>query len=371
MKIRNRRQLFDDLEDVMTKTYEKIKEEGELEYEQNILKTYIIESNIGITDIQNFYSQKFNLSLEKTEDETLYVLSATKDDKRAEFYVDTFNKRFWVLHTVSKSLITDKFIKWLVSPIMSHLDHPWLDKKFLESIKGKNAGYMRGIGIQYKHSELFPEEENGMEYFTMRAWGSLSNTILKEMEKNESLERAMALTSIGIKKKFENNEIIETLIEDINYQSKFSVKGTSIQAHLEMVEDIQKTYYDKLKIIEEESSLTYERKKHSIEIQGAPLLISIRREIEDLKKFLDIIFSSKAPFRVAGFVNFIEKNAAVVAGMDLHNGDKFEMEITPAWIRFYLPKGACGNTIIRFVSNLQRYYDSNITLEGTENGKII
>jgi len=371
MKVKNRKELFDYLEDIMTKTYEKIKEEGELEYEQNILKTYLIESNIPINALHEIYQNELTISIERTEDETLYIVSITKDNKKTEFYVDISDPRFWILHSVSKSSLTDTFVRKLVTPIMSHLDHPWLDKKFLDYVKAKNADYTRGIGIQYKYGKIFPDEENGMEYFTMRAWGSLSENILKEIEKNEKLRHTLAVTSIGIKKIFENNTTTGTVVEDINYLGKFSVKGTSIQAHLDIVEDIERIYSNKLKVIEDEYCLFYEKKEHSIGIRGAPLLISFKREIEDLDKFLTVMLSSKVPFRLTGFKRMVEKDLFLVTGVDLHNGDKFEMEASPNWMRLYLSKGSCGNTAIRFVSNLQRYYDSNTILEGVENGRIV
>lgn len=371
MKVKNRKELFGYLEDLMTKTYEKIKEEGELEYEQNILKTYILESNIDISALREMYQNKFTISIEKTEDKTLYMVSTTIDNKKVEFYVDISEPRFWIFHTVSKSNLADSFVRKLVTPIMSHLDHPWLDKKFLEGVKAKNADYTKGIGIQYKYGKIFPDEEDGMEYFTMRAWGLLSENILKEIEKNKELRHTLAVTSIGIKKIFENNTTTGMIIEDINYLGKFSVKGTSIQAHLDIVEDIERIYSSKLKVIEDEYCLYYEKKEHSIGIRGAPLLLSFKREIEDVDKFLTIMLSSKLPFRLTGFKKMVEKDLFLVTGIDLHNGDKFEMDVHPSWIRLYLSKGSCGNTAIRLVSNLQRYYDSNTILEGVENGRII
>jgi hypothetical protein len=55
-----------------------------------------------------------------------------------------------------------------------------------------------------------------------------------------------------------------------------------------------------------------------------------------------------------------------VKGVDLHNNDKYTMEICPEWIRLYLGKNACGNTALRIYSNLQRHYDSGATMEVQE-----
>lgn len=373
--IKNRKQLFEYLENIMSNTYEKIKDEGELEYEQNLLKTYILESNISkfnipINTLQESYQNKLDISIEKTEDKTLNILSIAKKKKKVEFYADTFNPRFWILHTVGNSQTTDSIVKTLVNSIMSRLDHPWLDKRFLEGVRSKNADYTKGIGIQYKYGKIFPDGEDNMTTFTMRAWGSLSEDILRELEKNEKLQHTIAVTSVGIKKIFGDNAH-GTIIEDINYKGKFSAKGTLIQAHLDLVEEIKDTYANKLKAIEDEYLFFYEKKEHRVGVSGSPLLISFKRAIDDLGRFLDVVVSSKIPFRLTGFKRMLEKDLFLVAGIDLHNGDKFEMEVSTNWIRLYLPKGACGNTALRLVSNLQRYYDSNATLEGMENGRIV
>jgi hypothetical protein len=36
------------------------------------------------------------------------------------------------------------------------------------------------------------------------------------------------------------------------------------------------------------------------------------------------------------------------------------MDITREWIRVCLPEDACGNTILRLVSNLQHKYDASV-----------
>ncbi len=374
LKINNRKELFEHLENIMTGTYENLKEEGEMEFEQNKLKTYIIEANIPIHDLQKLYGNKFNISVESTDDITLFKLTIADDnrkDRTAIFFIDTFNPRFWLCHTTSKSDITDLCVKKIVSSVMSHLDHLWLDKVFLEHIQEEDANYTKGIGIQYNYGKIFQSKEEGMEYFTMRAWGALSKDILNKIHEDAQLKHILAVSSVGFKRNIENNTFHETITEDLNYQGKFSVNGTSIQAHLDVVESVEKDYSAKLETIEEEYNIFYEEKEHGLGVHGSPLLISFRREIEDLNKFLETILSSKRPFRLSGFRYKLENNFYLVTGIDLHNGDKFEMEFSPNWARLYLPKGSCGNTALRLASNLQRYYDSETTLEGTENGRII
>jgi len=371
--VSNRTELFEYLEDHMSKTYDKIKTEGELEYEQNILKTYIIESNVDIKNLKPIYEKKVKINIQDTDDKSLYILHIEKSKEiKATFFSDTLNPRFWILHSIGSASSTDYLMNNLVSPIMSHLDHPWLDKKLLESIKMENSDYTRGIGIQYKYGLIFPHEDEIGETFTMRSWGSESENILKQLEKIDSLSHMLSLTSVGFKRNF-NGEINNhgTIIEDINYQSKFSVKGTSIHEHLRTINNVREKYESKLSLIENEYNIFYKTNEKSVKISGSPLVIELKREIPELKEFLDVVFSSKNPFRLSGFSKFIRKDLALVAGVDLHNGDKIDLEVTPNWIRIYLQKGSCGNTVLRLLSNLQRYFDANAILDGGENGRII
>ena len=56
--------------------------------------------------------------------------------------------------------------------------------------------------------------------------------------------------------------------------------------------------------------------------------------------------------------------------MDLHAGGKLNLELSPDWIRMYLIKGLCGNTVVRFYSVVQHVYDSGAELGGAEHGKL-
>jgi len=363
---RQRRELFDYLEDYMAKSYEKLKEEGQLEYEQNLLKSYIVETNIDLKSFYNNFTGELDLKLKKFDDKDIYNLTySKKDDLGATFYLDTMNPRFWVFHTIGDVKSTDYFIRKIVSPVLSRLDHPWLDKQLLLKIKEKNADITRGIGIQYKYGQIFPTEDDNGETFTMRVWGSVSDELLKQLSDIGALKHMLSLTSVGFKKGIElNEEKTYTVIEDLNYQCKFSVKGTSVYEHLDILDNVQTEYETILTNIEDNYNFVYEKRENSISIDGQPILIVLKREIKDLETFLNVIISSKYPFRFAGFYKEIGKDLFTVSGIDLHNGDNFDFEITPEWIRIYLQKGSCGNTVLRFLSNLQRYYDSNAFFEG-------
>jgi len=85
----------------------------------------------------------------------------------------------------------------------------------------------------------------------------------------------------------------------------------------------------------------------------------MENQVKNLDQFISYIISSKKPFRLWGLKTKLDNGYYKVKGIDLHNGDKYTLEVTPDWMRLYLLEGACGNTALRLFVNIQRYYDSS------------
>ena len=123
----------------------------------------------------------------------------------------------------------------------------------------------------------------------------------------------------------------------------------------------KKEYASKIEAIEK-NAIEYERAEFGYRFNGQPITIILDKEIEDMDSFLKDFFSSRQPFRLWGVRKRLDKNFYRVNSIDLHTGHKLNMEVTPEWIRIYLPKGSCGNTIYRLFTNVQQYYDSEAKL---------
>lgn len=350
----------------MTKTYEKLREEYELEYGQNLLKTYIIESHLSSPS--NIPKLKdYGMSLSKTGDTTLHVLNVVRDDLRGTFYVDTFNPRFWLLHTTDRSLFTDRFIKKMVSTTMNSLDHPWLWTQFLENLG--EQGIFRGLSLKY--DDIFVEDDEEkipVKTLSMRLWGTVASRVLNILKEDKELRHAVSLSGIGIKRYFDEESFV---IDDISFWGKFTAKGTSIDGHFHILSGIKKDYESVIKRIEDEYAITYTKFETGFRFRGSPLTIILKKEIEDLNLFLKELLAARKPFRIWGVTKFLDKDFVKVCATDLHNGDNIDLEISSQWIRIYLPHGSCGNTVLRLFTNIQRYYDSEATLEGIENERIV
>ncbi|HHY71035.1 MAG TPA: hypothetical protein GX519_05150 [Thermoanaerobacterales bacterium] len=361
------------LEDHMANTYEKIKDEGEYEYGKNLVKTYVIESNYD--DVKAFFNSLNGKSIVKWKKvgADAFILDYKKEDLGVNFYIDAVNPRFWAFHTISSAKDTDSVINKMVQPMMSRLDTLWLDRTMLQEIRIEHADYIKSIGIQYKYGDVFPSADFG-DSFSLRANGTPSEILMKIFLEDPELSNLFALSSVGFKKNLNTNDELETyhlLIEDVNYQGKFTVKGTTINEHFSTISEIRDNYEKILNEIEHEYNISYKPVGGGFTIHGGPLCIDLKKKIENLQKFIQTVFTAREPFRLSGFPTKVDSDTYLISGLDLHNGDDFRLEITPEWIRVYLPKDACGNTVMRFLCNLQRYYDPNASLEGMNNGRII
>ena len=91
-------------------------------------------------------------------------------------------------------------------------------------------------------------------------------------------------------------------------------------------------------------------------LTGQPIKVDMKPHIADLPAFCARLFSAINPFRLAGIPRRVGDDHFLVAAVDLHTGQTLRFELSPDRIIVFLPAGTCGNTLLRFVTNLQRHH---------------
>lgn len=91
--------------------------------------------------------------------------------------------------------------------------------------------------------------------------------------------------------------------------------------------------------------------------------MQLGREIEDMGRFVSGLFAAREPFRLWAVPNFVSESYVEAVVVDLHVGQHFRMDVSPNMLRLYLPASACGNTVLRLVTNLQHRYNATIETE--------
>ncbi len=105
-------------------------------------------------------------------------------------------------------------------------------------------------------------------------------------------------------------------------------------------------------------------------MSGAPVLIRFSQPLSPLtfERFVQLGLQRKTSrFRVGGYLHRRGPTKVHLSAIDRHLWQPFLLEATARQLLAVLPRGTCGNTIHRMVTNVQRYLDPDISVWlGTE-----
>lgn len=360
--IESRRELFDFFQRRVEGTHEQLSEEQELEHQQNMLKSFVIESNISAEEL----GEHTDLTDHREVDYALEELRFRNGDNgELTFYLDHENPRFWTLYTLEKSRPAKEVINGFMTGVSNGLDYVWFPEELQNEIS--TMGEFRGLGVKYKADEVFPEEYIKEEFdfgdLSLQTRGRGTRNLYEKLSSDEELQSFLSVSSVGIRREVNGSFVIERISNDGQFTTR---GGDSIQLHLDTLETIRDRYAELLRNIEENHRISYPSHEGGTRVEGSPLIIELNNEIKDIEQFISGLVSSKNPLRLWGAKSKLDEDYYKVKGVDLHNSDKFTIEVTPEWLRLYLSEDACGNTALRIYANIQRYYDSEASMVGVE-----
>jgi len=357
-EIQNRRALFDVFQQTIEGTHKELAEDQELQPGQTMLKTFLIESNVTPAQLRD----RVEIAEAREVDFDLQELVIERNGSTYTFFLDSEDDRFWELYTLEESDDAKKVVADMVSGVRNGLDYTWMPIEQQRDVM--KMGEFRDVGVSYDADDVFSEDyiEDRLAFgdLSVRSSGRGTSTLFDILDSHEELSSFLSLSSVGIRRQIGGSFVLER----VTHNGRFTTSGgDSIQLHLDTVDEIKNKYATLLRNIEANHRLSYESVEHGTEIDGQPLVIELDNEIEDVRGFAENIVTSKNPLRLWGAKTRLGEQYWKVKGVDLHNNDKYTMEISPEWIRLYLGTDACGNTALRIYSNIQRHYDSGATME--------
>lgn len=359
MQIQTRRDLGKYFQSCIDKTSKEDIQVDEEELPLTSLKSYIIESNLKFVNQLNEVKLKdFNIRFLDTKDSTLKIISVNdKHNKKIKFFGDLLDKRFWVFYSLDNSQLTDRFIDTLITQQRSNFDYPWFFNEFMNRIG--DLGRNESFSIRFRNEFLKNNGElSEIKRLSMRFWGSDGRKILSQLNEGTNLGKGIALSNMGVKIGDKDSFVND----NINYKGRFTlISGNSINEHFHLVNTIKSFYAKTIQLIES-NSISYLVRNDKVRVDGNPLILEFSEEIDDLKFFVDTITSSRIPFRIWGVPEFLSKDFVSINGIDLHTGDKINLEINRNWMKIYLPENSCGNTVARLFANVQHFFDSKTKL---------
>ncbi|HHV78310.1 MAG TPA: hypothetical protein GXX40_01625 [Firmicutes bacterium] len=150
---------------------------------------------------------------------------------------------------------------------------------------------------------------------------------------------------------------------EFHFYGKVTNRSSDFFDHRRTVMFVVRSYEYMTKLLEDEVWLGPEKidtgdKSGICEFRGAPVTIEFPMPLARtvFERFLELTFEKgKGPFKLWG--NLLERgpNCYHVYGLDLHLVQEIFLELTPERFTVMLPRGTCGNTIHRLVTNVQRY----------------
>lgn len=356
-KVNTRKEYMEQLGEMMSHSSIEEDEDGR-PGRKTELKTYIIEANGTLPD--TIQTDRVLAGIQNTGIDTVKILSIKNKKYSSNFYLDKADPRFWLLHTRGLADEADNLVESLVSMHAYQLDSAWFSSGMLKEISKKIGNKFDGAGVDYE--TIFESEEDTdvpMEELKVSVFGFRAIDALRTMAQNESVKNFFAYKKVRIIR----GDRTSFSKDDLVFNGRFSVKaGHSIDDHIALVENSKSLYKEQMQLIEGYSLGT----KHNMDgnlIEGKPFVFRFERGITDWTKFLEVFLNSATPFRLWGLENKIHNNYFQVLAVDLHTGHPLDLEISNQMMRVYLPKGSCGNAVLRLFVNLQHYLDSRITCD--------
>ena len=288
-----------------------------------------------------------------TQDKLLHV-SGRYHRKRIGAYVDFRDPRFLRLHSTAKSELLDDFVLGWTGKL-PELDHAWFDDSFLDSCS--KFGALRGIAVEYNNQPLASTDDEAevddeaLESIRLRQSGK-AQKMLDLLRKSNDFAQQSSLSMVRIKRE----EGTKSATAEIRFNGRITGRGSSFIQHTELAECIIERYRTRVLEVENGFSLSARGVGGGYRLTGQPIKVDMKPHIADLPAFCARLFSAINPFRLAGIPRRVGDDHFLVAAVDLHTGQTLRFELSPDRIIVFLPAGTCGNTLLRFVTNLQRHH---------------
>lgn len=372
-KWKSREDIFSYLEEYSQNTKEQI---DNYKIKNTLLKSYVFETfneslfdslsvSKEIINVHNLFSdQKHSL---QQIDEELFTLY--ENDKLIGF-IEQINPRFCTLYTTESSKHSDHLTQSYVKKSTT-LDSLWISGKmydnFLEEI------------TSYHHPERFTKMK-----FEFNAMFERSH-----LHKDEIVEHKVSSVSLveelggivdkldGVRQYFSSFHSVGSLRfpshvgkggHDVYQNGKFTNRSDSFSDHRIQLKQIVSIYQDMTERLEKKVWIEVEEIKSkdnliNTSFKASPVTISFSKPLNKyvFNNFVEYTFpKGREPFKIYGEIKRISEEQVHVYGVDLHLWQNVVLDLSTERFILFLPKGTCGNTIHRLVTNIQKFLDPQI-----------
>jgi hypothetical protein len=354
-----------------------------------LVKSYMLE-HVGdtpkrraITDIM----QPRNLSMMQI-DENLYKIREAGNNQEYMGFVEVLDPRYFVFYTLHEAQKSDRWVKNLVlsSP---EIDHVWLSGWAFNVLwhrvvqLNRPNRYARIVflhdSIYEVDTEVYGGTDEGDEERELTEYAE-EGDVIQIVERRASKFSLVDRIHVVQDKLSKLQQIYSPLyaISQLRFPSpigrgghdfydngKVTNRSGNFRDHRGHIIYVQRIYDELMKMTE--AKAWYSLEEESVvapgafqKLVGAPVSIEFSEPLS--KETFDYWIKStfgrvRNRFRLWGNPIWLGPKKVHVYGIDKHLWQPIFLEITDEHLTAIVPKGTCGNTVHRLVTNIQRYID--------------
>lgn len=364
-----------------------------LDKDAGLIKSYVLETAAtngkgGSTDIPTLLRGAGWQATSVEKDNNLYF---ARDERGELGFIESISSRHLVLHTYLDSKRTDQAVQknvkeaanldflWLsggaFSTLWEHLVRPQMPERFVtfkfehDSYFDRSDGYVpvsRDLDWVSEESEETDETEDEVIIEERRA-SKLAITersrqlgeYLPELQRLHPAFKAIKMMRMPA----------STTRGGYEFWSwgKVTHRAPSFRDGREQVISITRMYERATARIEQ--AIWFQVERHtirdfeSVSLTGAPVTLEFSQPLSPAT-FQNLVTTTfddnQGPLRLWGNPIWLGDQKVHVYGIDLHLWQRIYLEITPRRMLIILPRGTCGNTVHRLVTNVQRVLDPSV-----------
>jgi hypothetical protein len=386
-KLRSREEYFDWLDGYAVQTADEVRERRTT---RSIGKTYMLET-VGRSRPAPPLSDIFGragLSLAPVEEGALYRVR----DPRARGDVallELLNERHPVIYTL---MATDQSDPWVGRLVQSSpwLDNLWISARLFSELwrwVQASADPRRFTRLTFDYEAFYESEDASPSQDEDDDGGSALFQDAADEDRVPVARRSSRFTMVDrvgtVRSQLSRLQNVyrplQSIIQlrvpasdrrgghDFWFNGKVTNRSDSFIDHRQSVEFVLRTYRGVTE--QAERALWFDTEGTSGEgdgllLRGAPVLLKFSERLSEstFDRWVRATFGRKSNrFRLSGHPMWLSSTKVHVYGVDQHLWQPVMLELTDRHLYAILPRGTCGNTVHRLVTNVQRFLDPGVS----------
>ena len=348
-----------------------------------VTKAFLLETSptSSVGDVQTAFSEGSQIVLEPVDEELFRMRWADEAEDWALLEVD--NNRYPVIYTAIESDIANRRVDQLVNQ-SSLLDRTWLSPSMFQQLWNlveKTFPRNRFSRIVFEHESVFQRFED--DPHEQSEEDDDFDEELTNVERAHQTDRRRARVQIterigemqdAVLPWEKHYDPLASIIQlripaqargghDVYFDGRFTNRSDSTTAFRQTVRDVMKKYDSATHRVEDAAWPGMADGQVGLRL-GAPLLIQFSEPLEPgaFNRWIATLSRKTNRFRLWGTPLTRGPGKVHLYAVDNHLWQPLDLEITRNHVYALLPKGTCGNSVHRLVTNIQRFVQPKVSV---------